>query len=132
MANHSLRILGGEYTIHRFDSGSKIPTDILESEFYFIGKTDEELSIVCRSDIGLKSSLSDPDWSCLKVMGPLDLGLIGILADIAGVLAQGDISLFAVSTYDTDYILVKTDSLASARTLLSKSNYSIIDAATNG
>ena len=45
MANLSLRILDGEYTIHRFDSGSKIPTDILKSEFYFIGKTDEELSI---------------------------------------------------------------------------------------
>ena len=131
MANHSLRILDGEYTIHRFDSGSKIPTDILESEFYFIGKTDEELSIVCRADIGLKSSVSDSHWSCLKVLGPLDLGLTGILADIAGVLAQGKISLFAVSTYDTDYILVKTESLASARELLSKASFTIIEAATS-
>ena len=131
MANHSLRILDGEYTIHRFDSGSKIPTDILESEFYFIGKTDAELSIVCRADIGLKSSASDSDWSCLKVLGPLDLGLTGILADIAGVLAQGKISLFAVSTYDTDYILVKTESLASARELLSKASFTIIEAATS-
>ena len=128
MANHSLKILDGEYTIHRFDSGSKIPSDIFETEFYFIGKTDEELSVVCRSDIGLKSSVSDPDWSCLKVVGPLDLGLIGILADIASVLAQGKISLFVVSTYDTDYILVKTVSLADARTLLSKASFDIIDA----
>ena len=127
MANLSLRILDGEYTIHRFDSGSKIPTDILESEFYFIGKTDEELSIVCRADIGLKSEAIDSHWSCLKVVGPLDLGLIGILADVASVLAQGKISVFAVSTYDTDYILVKTDSLAAARTLLSKASFTIID-----
>ena len=131
MANHSLRILDGEYTIHRFDSGSKIPTDILESEFYFIGKTDEELSIVCRADIGLKSSASDSHWSCFKVLGPLDLGLTGILADIASVLAQGKISLFAVSTYDTDYILVKTESLASAKELLSKASFTIIEAATS-
>ena len=131
MANLSLRILEGEYTIHRFDSGSKIPTDILESEFYFIGKTDEELSIVCRADIGLKSSVSDSHWSCFKVLGPLDLGLIGILADIASVLAQGTISVFVVSTYDTDYILVKTASLACARKLLSKASFTVIEAATS-
>ena len=128
MANLSLRILDGEYAIHRFDSGSKIPADIFDSEFYFIGKTDDELSVVCRADICLKSSTRDSDWSCLKVVGPLDLGLIGILADIASVLAQGKISLFVVSTYDTDYILVKTVSLADARTLLSKASFDIIDA----
>ncbi len=128
MANLSLRILDGEYTIHRFDAGSKIPSDIFESEFYFIGKTDDELSIVCRADMGLKSGASDSHWSCLKVVGPLDLGLIGILADIASVLAQGKISVFVVSTYDTDYILVKTDSLAAARTHLSKAGFTIIGA----
>ena len=69
---------------------------------------------MCREDVAMNSPQSEGGWSCIKVIGPLDFGLTGILAHLAGLLAEAGISLFAISTFDTDYLLVKTDQLAPA------------------
>ena len=99
-----LSILDGEYAIHRFPPEGDIPA--LNGSFLSITRTEDELSIVCDADIPLKSEKSESGWTCIKVLGPLDFGLTGILAKIASVLAEVEISIFAISTYDTDYILV--------------------------
>jgi hypothetical protein len=111
MKQLSLQVLAGQYTIHRFSPESGLPVEVLDSSFLSITKTADELSIVCDAEIGLESEQSESDWSCIKVLGPLDFSLTGILAKLSGVLAEADISLFAISTYDTDYILVKTNKL---------------------
>lgn len=116
-----LSILPNEYTIHRFASESGIPE--LKGDFLSITRTEEELSIVCDASIPLKSEQSEIGWACIKVLGPLDFGLTGILAKIASVLAEAEISIFAISTYDTDYILVKKEKLAVAKEVLLQAEY---------
>ena len=96
---------------HSFPPNQEIPNQVYGSEFYTISKTEDEVSIVCSSSIQLNSEKSETGWSCLMVVGPLDFSLTGILAEISAVLAEADISIFAISTFDTDYILIKTEKL---------------------
>ena len=79
-----------------------------ETAFSSITRTDEEITVVCSSVIDLKAEHTEPGWSVLKVIGPLDFSLTGILADISRILSDTGISLFALSTWDTDYILIKS------------------------
>lgn len=79
---------------------------------YFIGSTDKELSLVCETDKVPAHTLAREDgWRALRVAGQMDFALTGILAGIASALADAKIPIFAVSTYDTDYILVKKENL---------------------
>ncbi len=119
-------IIKGSFTIHRLSPESEIPDNISRSSFYSISKTDEELSIVCPSSLPVISENSDAGWSCLKVIGPLDFSLTGILSDISAILAKAGVSIFAISTFDTDYILVKSDSLENAKKVLQKAEHTFI------
>lgn len=118
-----LSILEDLFTIHRFPANYDIPEQIYESNFYSISKTEDELSIVCNSSIPLNSEETETGWSCIKVLGPLDFSLTGILADISAVLAKAEISIFALSTFDTDYILVKYEQISFAKDALLPSGY---------
>lgn len=82
-----------------------------ESHFWSITKTAEELSVLCEEKFVPQQIKQEPGWRCIKVNGPLDFGLTGILSSLAGALAKAGISIFAVSTYDTDYLLVKQENL---------------------
>lgn len=121
--NLKLALLNGEYTIHRLSPEQEIPSSILKSDFFSITRTDEELSILCPSEIALPSEKSEIGWNCIKVLGPLDFALTGILAKISSVLAEAEISIFALSTYDTDYILVKSKKLDIAKEVLKEVGY---------
>ena len=123
ITNLKLAVHDGEYTVHRFAPESTIPDDALMGNFISITRTDDELSIVCDADISLNSEKNEAGWSCIKVLGPLDFSLTGILAQIATVLADDEISIFAISTYDTDYILVKKNTLSAAKKALSAAGY---------
>lgn len=115
-----LEVLPGRLAIHRFDPAEPVPEAVLASPFFNVCRTGEELSIVCGEDVVLKSPQSEAGWSGIKVIGPLDFSLTGILAHLAGLLAGAGISLFAFSTFDTDYLLVKTERLALAVEALKK------------
>jgi hypothetical protein len=118
-----LSIFENLFTIHRFPPNHEIPNQVSESQFYTISRTEDELSIVCSSNLQLNSKKSETDLSCIKVEGPLDFSLTGILAKISTILAEAEISIFAISTFDTDYILVKSEKLPFAREALLKSGY---------
>ena len=118
-----LSVLEDLFTIHRFPANYDIPEHIYESKFYSISKTEDELSIACDSSILLNSEETEAGWSCIKVLGPLDFSLTGILADISAVLAKAEISIFALSTFDTDYILVKSEIISFAKDALLASGY---------
>lgn len=118
-----LAVLDGEYAIHRLSPEQEIPASVLKSDFFSITKTDEELSIVCDAEIPVSSEKSEKGWSCIKVSGPLDFALTGILAKISNILAEAGISIFALSTYDTDYILVKSKKLDIAERALKEAGY---------
>jgi hypothetical protein len=119
----NLSILEGLFTIHRFPPNNEIPKQVYKGQFYSISKTNEEISVVCSSSIILNSEKSETGWSCIKVIGPLDFSLTGILSDISAVLAKAKISIFAISTFDTDYLLVKSEKLQAAKKALKQSEY---------
>lgn len=98
----------------------------LNNEFYFIGKTDEEISLVCiTADTPQNTIERDDGWKCFRIKGTLDFSLIGILSEISAVLAENKIGIFAVSTFNTDYILVKKENFEKALKLLSINGYNI-------
>ena len=100
----------------------------LDSEYYFIGKTDEEKSLVCPvSEVPANAIKRDDGWRAFRIQGVLDFSLIGILAKIASVLADNGISIFAVSTYNTDYVMVKKENFQDALEVLAAAGYEIVD-----
>ena len=97
------------------------------ADFYFIGKTDEELSLVCRTEDTPQETIEREDgWRGFRIQGVLDFSLIGILSKISGILAENNIGIFAVSTYNTDYILVKEESFDRALEALASEGCDII------
>lgn len=98
----------------------------LSSDIYFIGKTDEEISLVCITDSVPSETLEREDgWRAFRIKGTLDFSLVGILSKISKILADNNIGIFAVSTYNTDYILVKEENFERALALLADAGYSI-------
>lgn len=96
-------------------------------DFFFVGKTDEEISLVCLTgDTPVNTTERDDGWKAFRVQGILDFSLIGILARISGILAENRIGLFAVSTYNTDYILVKSDAFERAESVLAEGGYTVV------
>jgi len=98
-----------------------------ESKYCFIGKTDEENSLVCiTDDVPVNSTQRDDGWKAFRIQGILDFSLIGILSDISTLLAENKIGIFAVSTYNTDYILTKKESFDKAIGVLLKAGYHVV------
>ena len=99
----------------------------LTADFFFIGKTDEELSLVCRSeDVPAKTIEREDGWKGFRIEGVLDFSLIGILSKLSGILAENGIGIFAVSTFNTDYILVKAENFEKAMRILSEEGYTVL------
>lgn len=99
----------------------------MTSAFYFIGKTDEEMSLVCKTeDTPAKTIERDDGWKGFRIQGTLDFSLIGILSKLSGILAEHKIGIFAVSTYNTDYILVKEENFERALKVLALEGYVIV------
>lgn len=100
----------------------------LEDDFYFIGKTDEELSLVCETGRTPANTTAREDgWRAFRIRGVLDFSLIGILSRISAALAGAGIGIFAVSTYNTDYILVKEADFDRAAQTLAEAGYIVTD-----
>lgn len=100
----------------------------LDAEFCFIGKTDEEKSLVCLTqNVPANTTDREDDWKAFRIEGVLDFALIGILSRISGILTENQISIFAVSTYNTDYVLVKKESYTRAIEVLEKAGYEITE-----
>lgn len=99
----------------------------LNAGFFFLGKTDEEISLVClTSDVPQRTIKQDDGWKGFRIEGILDFSLIGILSKLSGILAENEIGIFAVSTYNTDYILVKREDFGRAVNVLSEAGYELI------
>lgn len=99
----------------------------MTTEFYFIGKTDEEISLVCKTEDTPSNTIDrDDGWRGFRIQGILDFSLIGILSKLSGILAQHKIGIFAVSTYNTDYILVKEENYDKALDVLSSEGYTVV------
>lgn len=121
-----LEILDNKLKVVKLNINETVPEVVFKQEFYSITKTNEELSIVVDEDINISSDIVEYNWRAMKIVGTLDFSLIGILSRISTILAQAEISIFAISTYNTDYILLKANKLEKAIEVLKQNNYEII------
>lgn len=102
-----LKKLNFDFTICQVKSITEID---LTRDIFFIGKTYEEISLVCRTeDTPLCATKRDDGWRGFRIQGTLDFSLTGVLSELSGILAERKIGIFAISTYNTDYVLVKAE-----------------------
>ena len=98
----------------------------LDSEYSFIGKTDEEKSLVCiTEDVPSNVTEREDGWMAFQIQGVLDFSMIGILSEISGILAENKIGIFVISTYNTDYVLTKKENYQRALDVLNRAGYKI-------
>ena len=97
------------------------------STYCFVGKTDEENSLVCLTkDVPDNTIQREDGWRAFRIQGVLDFSLVGVLAGLSALLAENQIGIFAISTYNTDYILTKADDYSRAMEVLSNTGYQIV------
>jgi hypothetical protein len=113
-----LALLPETFAVCRLGPYEAIPSWLSSCDFWSITRTDEELSLVVPEQAVPTTWRAERGWRCLKVQGPLDFGLTGILSSLSGPLAEAGISIFALSTYDTDYLLVRAVDLDKAISVL--------------
>lgn len=119
-----LKPLSYQLTVCKVDSLRDIS---LDDDFFFIGKTDEEISLVCRTEhVPQHTAEREDGWRGFRIEGVLDFSLIGILSKLTAVLAEKGIGVFAVSTYNTDYILVKGERFTEALEALGNAGYTVV------
>jgi len=121
----TIKLLDGVFGVCKLNNEDKIPEWAVNQHFYSVTKTADELSVVCLQEDIPDGVQCESDWRLLKVMGVLDFSLIGIIHSISQVLAENKISIFVISTYNTDYILVKDKDIDNALKALSE-EYEII------
>lgn len=126
MKNNRIKIerVNHDFTICKIQDASRVN---LSSQFVFLGKTDEELSLVCLTeDVPDNAYIKDDGWKAFRIQGELDFSLIGILSAITGVMAENQIGVFAISTHNTDYVLVRSENYEKALKVLEESGYILV------
>lgn len=119
-----LKRLAGTFCVCKIADVEQIP---FQEEFVFVGKTDKEISLVCRKEAVPAGCIEEEcGWKCFRVEGPLAFSLVGILSRLSGTLAREQISVFAVSTFDTDYLLVKEAALPRAQAALERDGHTFL------
>lgn len=125
----NLKKLPYELSVCKLNLQSNLSNDLIFNfDFYFLAKTDDELSLVCKTkDVPSSVICRDDGWCGFYFSGTLDFSLIGILSKISSVLAENNIGLFAISTFDTDYILVKSENRDKAVSVLKSNGYTFTE-----
>jgi len=121
----TLELLPDTIAICRLDADAPVP-DWAKGEFVSITRTQDELTVVCRQDDVPDDVQSERGWRCLRIVGKLDFSFVGVIATLSTVLADAGISVFVVSTYDTDYLLVKEADVDRAVELLGEAGNRIL------
>ncbi len=124
--NLTLSLLSDTFAICRLEPDADIPSWALAEDFCSITRTVEELSLVCLQEVVPEGTRAEKGYRCLKVEGPLDFSLTGILSSLTIPLAQAGISVLAISTFDTDYLLVKETQVDRAVQKLSQAGYRFV------
>ena len=120
-----LRVAPAPLAVCRFAPGDAVPEWAIGGEFVTISRTPDELSITCEQARVPWSVAAERDYRAIKVIGPLPMDLVGIFASIAGPLAAADVPIFAISTFETDYVLVKQDHLEAALCTLRDAGHTV-------
>ncbi len=123
----SLHLLDDTLAVCRLPPGARPPGWAGSGDLWAVIRTPDELTVVCREDLVPGTVRAERSWRALKVQGPLEFTLTGVLAALAEPLARAGIPVFALSTYDTDYLLVKMENLERAIQVLRQAGHTIIE-----
>ena len=122
-----LHVLPQTFAVCRLPADADVPPWAVAARFFSITRTEDEMSVVCPAVSVPEGVESEGGWQVLKVQGPLDFSLTGVLASLAAPLAEAGIPIFALSTFETDYLLVKKDQLERAMKVLAKAGHGMGD-----
>jgi len=120
----------GDYAIIRYPKGFRVPAGLLDGEddgLVSVTRTSAEMSIVCPTSRAPAGETTESGWRLLTVRGPLEFTLTGIMASLSGSLAAAGVALFALSTFDTDHVLVKEADLARAVAALREAGHQVYE-----
>ncbi|GIW38534.1 MAG: ACT domain-containing protein [Meiothermus ruber] len=120
-----LHLLEGQYAVCWLEPTAPVPAWAEGEGFLSIARAEDELTVVCQQRRVPPGVRAERDWRCLRLAGPFDFALTGILAAVLNPLAQAGVGIFAVSTYRTDYVLVKAHHLAQALAALSQAGHRV-------
>ena len=121
-----LHLLNESFTINKLPQFEEIPSILSQGDMCFVFRTDEELTIVCPDFMAPNNVQQELGWRCLKVEGEMNLKEVGVLASITQPLAEASIPLFAISTFNTDYVFVMEENLVNAVQALQKAGHEFI------
>jgi len=107
-------VLPGSFAVLRLASDADVPVELLAPPFHSVTRTPAELSVVCPENAVAAGSRAETGWALLALAGPFPFEMVGVLASVLQPLAAAGVSIFALSTFDTDYVLVKRERLADA------------------
>lgn len=118
-----MKRINEDFSVCKVSDYSQINFD---AKYCFPGKTDEEKSLVCQTEDVPENTIEREDgWKAFRIEGQLDFSLVGILSKITTILANNQIGIFAISTYNTDYVLVKKENFERALEVLENEGYEI-------
>src|SRR5712672_3129115 len=124
---YQLTVLPGFFAIVHLAADAPLPSWASAGDFFSLTRTSDELSVVCLSYQVHSSLTAETGWRTLKVQGPFALSEIGVLAALAAALAHAKVSLFAISTFATDYLLISDKSLNAAVAALRAAGHGVVD-----
>jgi hypothetical protein len=123
---HTLRVLPQTLAVCRLDGADPFPEWVGASRFSSITRTESELSIVCEGALVPAAVRAVHGWRCFEVEGPFEFSIVGVIAALTKPLADADVSVFTVATFDTDYILVRGEDLERAICAFEASGHTIL------
>jgi hypothetical protein len=120
-----LRLLPGRFAVCRLGPREPVPAGVMDSGFVSVTRTAEELSVVCAEADAPERARVEPGWACLVLEGPIPFATTGVLSALLAPLADAKVGIFAISTYDTDYLLVKQAQLEAALAALEQAGHAL-------
>jgi len=121
----TLELVAGSYAVCRLGAAEPVPAWCEGGPFVSVTRTDAELSVVCPQEAVPAAVLAERGFCCLRVVGPLGFGMTGVLASLSGPLASSGVSIFVVSTYETDYLMVQERDLGRAVDALTRAGHRV-------
>ncbi|MCX7714715.1 MAG: ACT domain-containing protein [Clostridia bacterium] len=122
----NLKLLENKYCVCRAEKDDALPLWAISEDIFIIAKIEGELSVVCRKECVPEGITCEPDFRIIQIADSLDFSAIGIIADISAVLKKAQISIFLVSTYSTNYIMVKEEKIHRAVKYLRYAGYEFV------
>lgn len=126
MSRLRFTVVPGAYVVVRLAPDAAVPPGALVPPFHSVTRTPSELSVVCPEAAAPPGALVETGWALLRLVGPFPFSMVGVLSSVLGPLAASEVSIFALSTFDTDYVLVKRERLAAAISALTAAGHELV------